>query len=146
MVAGLGTITPASGSVGPAAAVFIGLTAGVVCYFATITLNNMLKIDDSLDVFPVHGVGGMLGTILIGIFAAPSLGIFSGNGFSDGVSSIGGQLYILTFGVVVTFLFALVDSWILLKLVDQVVGLRVDDDEETEGLDLVLHDERGYDL
>ena len=81
MVAGLGTITPASGSVGPAAAVVIGLTAGVVCYFSTITLKNTLKIDDSLDVFPVHGVGGMLGTILIGVFVAPSLGIFSGNGF-----------------------------------------------------------------
>jgi Amt family ammonium transporter len=146
MVAGLGTITPASGSVGPAAAVVIGLTAGVVCYFATITLKNTLKIDDSLDVFPVHGVGGMLGTILIGVFAAPSLGIFSGNGFSDGVSSMGGQLYIQIFGVVVTFLFALVGSWILLKLVDQLIGLRVDDEEETEGLDLVLHDERGYDL
>lgn len=146
MVAGLGTITPASGSVGPAAAVVIGLSAGVVCYFATITLKNTLKVDDSLDVFPVHGVGGMLGTILIGVFAAPSLGIFSGNGFSDGVSSIGGQLYIQIFGVVVTFVFALIGSWLLLKVVDQLVGLRVDDEQETEGLDLVLHDERGYDL
>mgnify|MGYP000306605184 FL=1 len=146
MVAGLGTITPASGSVGPAAAVVIGLSAGVVCYFATITLKNTLKIDDSLDVFPVHGVGGILGTISIAVFASPSIGIFSGNGFSDGVSSIGGQLYIQVFGVVVTFAFALVGSWILLKVVDGLVGLRVDDDEETEGLDLVLHDERGYDL
>ena len=146
MVAGLGTITPASGSVGPAAAVIIGLSAGVVCYFATITLKNTLKVDDSLDVFPVHGVGGMLGTILIGVFAAPSLGIFSGNGFSDGVSSMGGQLYIQIFGVVVTFVFALIGSWLLLKVVDQLVGLRVDDEQETEGLDLVLHDERGYDL
>ena len=146
MVAGLGTITPASGSVGPAAAVVIGLSAGVVCYFATITLKNTLKVDDSLDVFPVHGVGGMLGTILIGVIAAPSLGIFSGNGFSDGVSSIGGQLYIQIFGVVVTFVFALIGSWLLLKVVDQLVGLRVDDEQETEGLDLVLHDERGYDL
>ena len=146
MVAGLGTITPASGSVGPAAAVIIGLTAGVVCYFATITLKNRLNIDDSLDVFPVHGVGGALGTILAGIFCAPALGLFSGNGFSDGVSSIAGQLYVQTFGVVVTFVFALVASWILLKLVDGLVGLRVDDEEETEGLDLILHDERGYDL
>ena len=146
MVAGLGTITPASGSVGPAAAVVIGLTAGIVCYFATIMLKNTLKIDDSLDVFPVHGVGGILGTVLIGIFAAPSIGIFSGNGFSDGVTSMGGQLYIQIFGVVVTFVFALVGSWIVLKVVDGLVGLRVDDDQETEGLDLVLHDERGYDL
>ena len=146
MVAGLGTITPASGSVGPAAAVVIGLTAGVICYFATITLKNRLNIDDSLDVFPVHGVGGALGTILAGIFCAPALGLFSGNGFSDGVSSIAGQLYVQTFGVVVTFVFALVASWVLLKVVDSLIGLRVDDEEETEGLDLILHDERGYDL
>lgn len=146
MVAGLGTITPASGSVGPAAAVVIGLTAGVVCYFATITLKNRLKIDDSLDVFPVHGVGGILGTLMAGIFCAPNLGIFSGNGFSDGVSSIGGQLSIQATGVVATFLYTAVVSWILFKLIDVVIGLRIDEEEETIGLDLVLHDERGYDL
>ena len=146
MVAGLGTITPASGSVGPAAAVVIGLSAGVVCYFATITLKNTLKIDDSLDVFPVHGVGGILGTVLAGVFCAPGIGILSGNGFSDGISSIGGQLYVQVFGVVVTFAFALIGSWILLKVVDSLIGLRVDEEQETEGLDLVLHDERGYDL
>jgi len=146
MVAGLGTITPASGSVGPAAAVVIGLSAGVVCYFATITLKNTLKIDDSLDVFPVHGVGGILGTVLAGVFCAPGIGILSGNGFSDGISSIGGQLYVQVFGVVVTFAFALIGSWVLLKVVDSLIGLRVDEEQETEGLDLVLHDERGYDL
>ena len=146
MVAGLGTITPASGSVGPAAAVVIGLSAGVVCYFATITLKNTLKIDDSLDVFPVHGVGGILGTVLAGVFCAPGLGILSGNGFSDGINSVGGQLYVQVFGVVVTFTFALIGSWVLLKVVDSLMGLRVDEEQETEGLDLVLHDERGYDL
>jgi Amt family ammonium transporter len=146
MVAGLGTITPASGSVGPAAAVVIGLTAGVVCYFATITLKNRLKIDDSLDVFPVHGVGGILGTLLAGIFCSPNLGIFSGNGFSDGIDSIGGQLAVQATGVGATFLYTLVVSWVLFKAVDALVGLRVDSDEETIGLDLVLHDERGYDL
>jgi Amt family ammonium transporter len=146
MVAGLGTITPASGSVGPAAAVVIGLTAGVVCYFATITLKNRLKIDDSLDVFPVHGVGGILGTLLAGIFCSPNLGIFSGNGFSDGIDSIGGQLAVQATGVGATFLYTLVVSWVLFKVVDALVGLRVDSDEETIGLDLVLHDERGYDL
>ena len=146
MVAGLGTITPASGSVGPAAAVVIGLSAGVVCYFATITLKNTLKIDDSLDVFPVHGVGGILGTVLAGVFCAPGIGILSGNGFSDGISSIGGQLYVQVFGVAVTFAFALIGSWVLLKVVDSLIGLRVDEEQETEGLDLVLHDERGYDL
>ena len=146
MVAGLGTITPASGSVGPAAAVVIGLSAGVVCYFATITLKNTLKIDDSLDVFPVHGVGGILGTVLAGVFCAPGLGILSGNGFSDGINSVGEQLYVQIFGVVVTFTFALIGSWVLLKVVDSLMGLRVDEEQETEGLDLVLHDERGYDL
>ncbi len=146
MVAGLGTITPASGSVGPAAAVVIGLSAGVVCYFATITLKNVLRVDDSLDVFPVHGVGGILGTLLAGVFCAPHLGIFSGNGFSDGIDSIAGQLTVQATGVGATFVYTAVGSWILLKLVDTLVGLRVSDEEETIGLDLVLHDERGYDL
>ncbi len=146
MVAGLGTITPASGSVGPAAAVVIGLSAGVVCYFATITLKNRLKIDDSLDVFPVHGVGGILGTLLAGVFCSQQLGIFSGNGFSDGVDSISGQLSIQACGVAVTLVYTLIASWVLFKVVDLMVGLRVDSDQETQGLDLVLHDERGYDL
>ncbi len=146
MVAGLGTITPASGSVGPAAAVVIGLTAGVVCYFATNYLKNALKIDDSLDVFPVHGVGGILGTLLAGVFCSQQLGIFSGNGFSDGITSIGGQLMVQATGVLATFAYTAVATFIILKLVDMMVGLRVDGDEETQGLDLVLHDERGYDL
>jgi ammonium transporter, Amt family len=146
MVAGLGTITPASGSVGPAAAVVIGLTAGVVCYFATNWIKNKLKIDDSLDVFPVHGVGGILGTLMAGIFCSTQLGIFSGNGFSDGIDSIGGQLMVQATGVVATFTYTAVVTWVILKVVDLMVGLRVDADEETQGLDLVLHDERGYDL
>jgi len=146
MVAGLGTITPASGSVGPAAAVVIGLMAGVICYFATNFLKIRLKVDDSLDVFPVHGVGGMLGTLLAGIFCSTELGIFSGNGFSEGISSIGGQLGVQATGVVATLVYTAVMTFILLKLVGALVGLRVDGDEETQGLDLVLHDERGYDL
>ena len=146
MVAGLGTITPASGSVGPAAAVVIGLSAGVVCYFATNMLRNVLKVDDSLDVFPVHGVGGILGTLLAGIFCSTQLGIFSGNGFSDGITSIGGQFAVQATGVLVTFAYTAVMSFIILKLVNMMVGLRVDADEENQGLDLVLHDERGYDL
>ncbi|MFK7976163.1 MAG: ammonium transporter [Halioglobus sp.] len=146
MVAGLGTITPASGSVGPAGAVLIGLSAGVICYFATNYLKNVLRIDDSLDVFPVHGVGGALGTILAGVFCSQQLGIFSGNGFSDGITSIGGQLMVQATGVGSTFIYTAVVTFILLKLVDAVIGLRVDTDEETQGLDLVLHDERGYDL
>lgn len=146
MVAGLGTITPASGSVGPAAAVVIGLSAGVVCYFATISIKQVLKIDDSLDVFPVHGVGGVLGTLLAGVFCSTQLGIFSGNGFSDGITSIGGQLGVQATGVIATFVYTAVLSAVILKVVDMMVGLRVDEEEETQGLDLVLHDERGYDL
>lgn len=146
MVAGLGTITPASGSVGPAAAVVIGLSAGVICYFATNLLRNVLRVDDSLDVFPVHGVGGILGTLLAGVFCSTQLGIFSGNGFSDGITSIGGQLAVQATGVVATFAYTAVMSFIILKLVNAMVGLRVDAEEETQGLDLVLHDERGYDL
>jgi len=146
MVAGLGTITPASGSVGPAGAVVIGLSAGVICYFATITLKNRLNIDDSLDVFPVHGVGGMLGLFMAGIFCSPALGIFSGNGFSDGVSTIGGQLGIQLTGIAATFVYTAIVSWILLRVVDAIVTVRVDQEDETAGLDIVLHDERGYDL
>ena len=146
MVAGLGTITPASGSVGPAGAVVIGLSAGVVCYFATITLKNRLNIDDSLDVFPVHGVGGMLGLFMAGIFCSPALGIFSGNGFSDGVSTIGGQLGIQLTGIAATFVYTAIVSWILLRVVNAIVTVRVDQEDETAGLDIVLHDERGYDL
>ena len=146
MVAGLGTITPASGSVGPAGAVVIGLSAGVVCYFATITLKNRLNIDDSLDVFPVHGVGGMLGLFMAGIFCSPALGIFSGNGFSDGVSTIGGQLGIQLTGIAATFVYTAVVSWVLLRVVNAIVTVRVDQEDETAGLDIVLHDERGYDL
>ena len=146
MVAGLGTITPASGSVGPAGAVVIGLSAGVVCYFATQMIKNTFKIDDSLDVFPVHGIGGMLGTLLAGVFCATNLGIFSGNGFTGDATSIGGQLYIQATGVVATFVYTGIASYILLKLVDRVVSLRVDSEEENQGLDLVLHDERGYNL
>jgi Amt family ammonium transporter len=146
MVAGLGTITPAAGSVGPAGAVVIGLSAGVICYFATNYIKNALKIDDSLDVFPVHGVGGVLGTLLAGVFCSQQLGLFSGNGFSEGITSIGGQLMVQGTGVAVVFTYTVIVTFVLLKLVDLMVGLRVDGDEETQGLDLVLHDERGYDL
>ena len=137
---------PASGSVGPAGAVIIGLSAGVICYFATITLKNRLGVDDSLDVFPVHGVGGMLGLLMAGIFCSPSLGLFSGNGFSDGIDGIGGQLGVQLTGIVATFVYTAVISWILLRVVNVFVPLRVDQEDATAGLDIVLHDERGYDL
>lgn len=146
MVAGLGTITPASGSVGPAAAVVIGLTAGVVCFYATMTIKRKLKIDDSLDVFPVHGVGGILGTLFAGIFCATDLGIFSGMGFGGDNTSISEQFQVQVIGVVSTFVYTGIVTFVILKFVDVIVGLRVNEDQEREGLDLVLHEERGYDL
>ncbi len=145
MVAGLGTITPASGFVGPAGAVVIGLSAGIICFYATNTIKHVLKIDDSLDVFPVHGVGGILGTLAAGIFASSQLGIFSGQGLAEGVT-IGAQLKVQVIGILATGAYTAVVSYVLLKLLDVIVGLRVDDEEETEGLDLVGHNETGYDL
>ncbi|MEJ2453309.1 MAG: ammonium transporter [Candidatus Thiodiazotropha sp.] len=144
MVAGLGTITPASGFVGPGGALVIGLLAGIICFSATNYLKQVLKIDDSLDVFPVHGVGGMLGTLLAGIFSATSLGVFSGYGFADGITSIGGQLMVQFIGVIATVVFTGVATFVLLKVVDSLIGLRVSRDQEIEGLDIVLHEERGY--
>lgn len=146
MVAGLGTITPASGFVGPGGALIIGIAAGFVCFNATLFIKRTLKIDDSLDVFPVHGVGGILGTLLAGVFSATSLGVFSGYGFADGIETMGGQLYVQFIGVVATLAFTAVVTWGLLKLVDMLVGLRVTHEQEIEGLDIALHEERGYDL
>jgi len=141
MVAGLGTITPASGFVGPVGALIIGLSAGVTCYTATAYIKRILKIDDSLDVFPVHGVGGILGTLLAGVFVA----VLGGAGLAEGMT-MGGQVWVQFVGVAVTFVYCAVLSWIILKLVDAVIGLRVTVDEETQGLDIVLHDETGYNL
>jgi Amt family ammonium transporter len=147
LVAGLGTITPASGFVGPAGALLIGLSAGTVCFFATQFVKRKLEIDDSLDVFPVHGVGGILGTFLVGILCAPGLGLLSGSGFGPGNHSMGQQVAVQLFGIVVTISYTALVTWVLLKLTSKFTnGLRVSGEEETEGLDLVLHDERGYDL
>lgn len=142
MVAGLGTITPASGYVGPAGALVIGILAGMICFMATNYLKRGLKIDDSLDVFPVHGVGGILGTLLTAVFASSALGIFSGQ--ED--ISIGGQLGVQAIGVVATIAYTAVVTWVILKVTNVLVGNRVSEDEEVEGLDLVLHNERGYDI
>ncbi len=147
MVAGLGTITPASGFVGPAAALVIGLLAGTVCFYATNFLKQKLKIDDSLDVFPVHGVGGILGTMLAGVFAASSLGIFSGFGFAEGITSMSGQIKVQFYGVIATITYTAFVTYIILKIVGFMTsGLRVSEEQEIQGLDLVLHEERGYDL
>ena len=146
MVAGLGTITPASGFVGPGGALVIGLLAGFVCFNATLYIKRVLRIDDSLDVFPVHGVGGMLGTLLAGVFSSTSLGVFSGYGFADGIDSMGGQVYVQIVGVLATVVFTAAVTFVILKVVGAVVSLRVGDDQEIEGLDIVLHEERGYDI
>ena len=145
MVAGLGTITPASGYVGPGGALVIGLVAGVVCFFATQTLKLKLKVDDSLDVFPVHGVGGMLGTFLAGIFASSALGVFSGQGYAEGMT-MGSQLGVQLTGIVATALYTAVLTFVIMKLVNVVTGFRVTSEEENTGLDIVLHNESGYDL
>ncbi|HHJ20464.1 MAG TPA: ammonium transporter [Gammaproteobacteria bacterium] len=144
MVAGLGTITPASGFVGPAGALVIGLLAGLVCFNATQIIKQVLKIDDSLDVFPVHGVGGILGTLLAGVFASTELGLFSGQGFAEGITSIPSQLSVQAIGVVATGLYTAVATYILLKLTNMITGLRINPEEESQGLDIASHEERGY--
>ena len=145
MVAGLGTITPASGFVGPAGALVIGFSAGVICYYATQAIKQRFYIDDSLDVFPVHGVGGILGTLLAGIFASDALGVFSGQGYNEGMNMASQDGVQLT-GIIATFIYTAAVTFLLLKLVDKLLVLRVDEEGEVEGLDLVEHDERGYDL
>ena len=142
MVAGLGTITPASGFVGPLGGICIGLIAGVVCYFATNYIKNKLKIDDSLDVMPVHGVGGIIGTLLAAVFASTALGGF---GFADGISSMAGQLKVQAIGVVATIIWCAVFTYIILKLVGLITGgLRVSEEQEQQGLDISEHDESAY--
>ena len=145
MVAGLGTITPASGFVGPGGALVIGILAGFVCYNATVFLKQRLKIDDSLDVFPVHGVGGALGTLLVAIFASAGLGVFSGQGLAEG-ATIASQFQVQLIGVLASGAYTAGVTFGILKIVDMMLGLRVSQDDETEGLDLNQHNERGYDL
>jgi Amt family ammonium transporter len=142
MVAGLATITPASGFVGPAGGFIIGLAGGVLCYYAVTFVKNKLEIDDSLDVFAVHGVGGILGTLLVAFLAQP---MFGGAGLGEGVSA-GSQFGVQAIGVLATVVWSVVFSWIILKLTSAVCGLRVTDDEITEGLDLASHGEKGYTL
>ena len=140
-VAGLVAITPASGSVGPLGAVAVGLAAGVGCFFAAVKLKRMFGYDDSLDVFGVHAVGGIIGALLTGVFCAESLG---GAGFGVEAGGMAAQLRVQFIGVFATVIYAGLVSFIILKVVDLSLGLRVSEDAETEGLDLALHDERGY--
>jgi ammonium transporter len=145
MVAGLGTITPASGFVGPAGGLAIGIIAGIVCFNAVILIKQKWKIDDSLDVFPVHGVGGAIGTLMAAVFASSEIGIFSGQGLAEGMT-IMSQLNVQAIGVVATFTYTAVATYIILKVVGMITGLRVSAEEEQQGLDIISHEEKGYDL
>ena len=139
-VAGLVAITPASGTAGPMGALAIGLASGAICFFCATSLKRKLGYDDSLDVFGVHAVGGIVGAILTGAFAAPALG-----GFGT-VEDIPAQLWIQFEGVAFTVVYTAVVTFVILKVIDLVMGLRVSEEEETIGLDLALHNERGYNL
>lgn len=140
-VAGLVTITPASGSAGPMGAIFIGLVAGVVCFLASTKLKRAFGYDDSLDVFGVHATGGIIGAILTGVFADASLG---GIGIKPEMGGISGQVFAQFVGVVVTLVYSGILSTVLLKFIDIIIGLRVTEEQEVMGLDLALHNERGY--
>ena len=141
-VAGLATITPASGYVGPGGAMAIGAIGGIVCFFATLLIKHRFKVDDSLDVFAVHGVGGMLGSILLAGFALPALG---GVGLADGMSFLS-QLKIQALAVGLTGLWSGVATWVIVQTLRMTTGLRVTREEEYDGLDLSLHGERAYDF
>jgi Amt family ammonium transporter len=140
VVAGLVAITPAAGTAGPMGALVIGLSAGVICFFCATSLKRKLGYDDSLDAFGVHGIGGIVGALLTGIFAAPALGGFGA------VEDIGAQFVTQFQGVAFTVVYTAIVTYVILKVIDMVMGLRVSDEEETVGLDLALHNERGYNL
>ncbi|MGE6662005.1 ammonium transporter [Pseudomonas sp. NPDC077408] len=140
VVAGLVAITPAAGTVGPMGALIIGLASGVICFFCATSLKRKLGYDDSLDAFGVHGVGGIVGALLTGVFAAPALG-----GFGE-VENIALQLWIQFKGVLFTVVYTAIVTFVILKVIDVVMGLRVTEEEEAIGLDLSLHNERGYNL
>ena len=139
-VAGLVAITPASGTAGPMGALAIGLAAGVVCFIASTKVKRAFGYDDSLDVFGVHAVGGIIGAMLTGVFADAA---FGGAGLPEGVT-LGAQVGKQAIGVLATLVYTAVASLIILKVIDAVIGLRVTEEQETEGLDLSQHDERGY--
>ena len=142
MVAGLVAITPASGFVGPAGALVIGAITGPISFFGVQLIKQRLKLDDSLDVFPVHGVAGIVGTVLTGIFASANLGIFSGQGMDN---SIGAQIIVQLIGVVATVVYTVVVTYIVFKITGALVGgLRVSSESEVQGLDVSTHDGRGY--
>ena len=139
MVAGLVAITPACGTVGPMGAIALGVIAVAVCYFFVTVVKLKLKYDDSLDVFGIHGVGGIIGAVLTGVFSAGSLGGVKGDDYA-----MGAQLWIQIEGVLITVVWSAVVSYVAYKLVDLTIGLRVDNDTERQGLDLISHGEQAY--
>ena len=141
-IAGLATITPASGFVGPLGGVILGLAGGFLCYFAVDIVKRKFLIDDSLDVMAVHGVGGATGTILTALLA---LSAFGGVGLTDGQSA-GGQLGVQVIGVVAILVWSLVATFVIVKVTQALVGLRISEDDEVQGLDLTAHGEAGYNL
>jgi Amt family ammonium transporter len=132
-VAGLVAITPASGFVGPTGALVIGIAAGVICFWSATSLKHMLKYDDSLDAFGVHGIGGIVGALLTGFFAVESIG---------GTAGSMAQVIIQAKGIAITIAYTAVMTFIILKVLDLIMGLRVDEEQEREGLDIALHGER----
>jgi len=139
-VAGLVAITPASGFVGPMGALAIGLAAGLVCFWAVTSLKKMLGYDDSLDAFGVHAVGGIVGAMLTGVFVSSS---FGGAGFAEGVTMVH-QLAVQGEAVLYTIVYDAVVTYVILKLIDMVIGLRVTEEQEREGLDITQHGEQVY--
>jgi Amt family ammonium transporter len=140
-VAGLVAITPAAGAVGPMGAIAVGAASGFLCYLGATKLKKIFGYDDSLDAFGVHGIGGIVGALLTGVFAAKSLG---GAGFGDGIESIAGQVTVQAIGVGATLIYTAIVTFIILMLLKLTIGLRVSEDAETEGLDTAEHDERAY--
>ena len=140
VVAGLVAITPAAGTVGPMGSIVIGLSAGVICFFCATSLKRKLGYDDSLDAFGVHGIGGIVGAILTGVFAAPALGGFGA------VNDLPTQVWIQFKGVAFTVVYTAIVTFVILKVLDAVMGLRITEEEEAVGLDLAQHNERGYNL
>lgn len=141
-VAGLVAITPASGSVGPMGAIVIGAASGIICFITSTKIKHIFGYDDSLDVFGVHAMGGIVGALLTGIFCAESLG---GSGFgADEITSIPAQVWVQFVSVIVTVIYSAVVSFIILKALDMSIGIRVNEEQEETGLDMALHQERGY--
>ena len=140
-IAGLVAITPASGYVGPMSAIVIGIASGVLCFFVATVVKSVLGYDDSLDVFGIHCVGGIVGALLTGVFCSVS---FGGVGFGEGNASMVDQLQAQAIGVAATIVYTFIMSFSALVIIDAVMGLRVTGEQEEQGLDLALHDERGY--